>query len=144
MLNQVTAYLSHAQITDVSHNDSDISLQLGAHKLWVSTPWRIEKERTILMGNDNLLEYLSHDDYKDDYEEALDFIKENLIGSTIVEVAYSDFSELILKLSNGHNFRSFQSYGDDAENFQLYIEKKRLLVYLDRVDVENLHKFYED
>lgn len=141
MLEQVTALLSHAQISDVTHNDSDISLQLGEQKLWISTPWRIEKERTILIGNDNLLEYLSHEDYKDDYDEALDFIKESLKGSTIVEIAYSDFSELILKLSNGHIFRSFQSYGDDAENFQLYVEKKRFLVYPDKVDVENLHKF---
>lgn len=143
MLDQVTGYLSNARITDVSHIDSDITFQLGENKLWVATSWRLEKECKIVVGSDNLVEYLSHEDYRDDYDSAINFIKDGLCDSTLVEVSYSDWNELIVKLSSGYSFRSFQAYGDDAENFQLYIQKKRYLVYPNKVDIEDLHQFYK-
>ena len=142
MLNQVTNYLSKALITNVSHLEADITLELGENKLWVASSWRLEKEGIIVIGNELLVEMLSHVDLKEDYHSFLGFIKNHLNNSTIVNVTYSDFNELILKLSNGFTFRTFQAYGDSAENFQLYIPKKRFLVYTNRVELENLHQFY--
>lgn len=146
MLNQVTDYLSNALITDVSHIESDITLKLGKIKLWVHTPWRLEKQGRIVIGNDNLVELLYHEDYKYDYETSLAFIKDSLKDAIIVEVKYSDFNELILKFSNGYTFRSFQTNGDDdddADNFQLYLSKQRFLVYPKKVELEDLGPFYK-
>ena len=142
MLNQVTEHLQGSQITDVSHIKSDITLAIGDVRLWVDTPWRIEREGVIWLGNDNLVEWLSHEDYRDDYEEAVGLIREQLTEATIAEVRYTDFNEPILQLDNGCVLRSFQTYGDDAENFQLYVGKRRYLVYPDRVDLENLPDLY--
>ncbi len=141
MLKQVTDYLLKKQITHVSHIDTDITIKLGENRLWVTTSWRLEKEATIVIGNDNLVELLYHEDYKEEYQSSLDFIKNCLCNTTIVEVKYSDWNELILKLSNGYTFRTFQSYGDDAENFQLYIPQQRFLVYTNKVDLEDLGQF---
>ena len=146
MLNQVTDYLSKARITDVSHIKSDISLVLGEIKLWVHTPWRLEREGRIVIGNDNLVELLYHEDYKYDYELSVAFIKDCLNGAIIEDVKYSDFNELILKISNGFTFRSFQTNGDDeddVDNFQLYLSKQRYLVYPKKVELEDLGQFYK-
>ena len=146
MLNQVTNYLSNSLITDIRHIDSDISLVLEKIKLWVHTPWRLEKDKRIVIGNDNLVELLYHEDYKFDYEEAKVFIKDCINHATIVEVNYSEFNELVLELSNGFTFRSFQTNGakeDDVENFQLYLSKQRFLVYPAKVELEDLGPFYK-
>ena len=145
-MNEVSQYLLNARITDVSHIKSDIALVLGEHRLWLDTAWRIEKEGRIVIGNDNLVELLSHEDYKFDYEDAVVIIKECLKDSVITELRYSDFNELILRLSNGHTFRSFQTFGDDedeVENFQLTIAKQRYLVYPKKVELQDLGKFYK-
>ncbi|KAA3624004.1 MAG: hypothetical protein DWQ02_23765 [Bacteroidetes bacterium] len=145
MLDQVTGYLSNVLITDVSHIDSDITLKLGEIKLWVHTSWRLEKEGRIVIGNDNLVELLYHEDYKFDYDASKVFIKDCLKGATIIDVKYSDFNELILLISNGFTFRSFQTNGDeedDADNFQLYLSKQRFLVYPTKVELEDLGQFY--
>ncbi|MEL6257023.1 MAG: hypothetical protein AAFR87_33825 [Bacteroidota bacterium] len=143
MLEQVTTYISNSQITDVSHINSDITIELGEIKVWISSSWRLESEGTIRIGNDNLVESLSHEDYKEDYNESVAFVKECLYNSTIIEVKYSDFQELTLTLSSGFTFRSFQAYGNDAENFQLYTTKQRYLVYPDKVELEDLGPFYK-
>ncbi len=148
MLNQVTDYLSNSIVSDVSHTDSDISIILGEIKLWVTTPWRIEKEGRIVIGNDNLVDLLYHEDYKYDYDTSLAFIKDCLWDATIVDVGYSNFNELTLTFSNGYTFRPFQTNGqeeDDADNFQLYIpNRKRFLVCPNKVELEDLHQFYKD
>ena len=145
MLNQVTDYLTNALVTDVSHIQSDISIKLGEIKIWVHTPWRLEKEGRIVIGNDNLVELLEHEDYKYDYETSVAFIKDGLKDAVIVEVNYSNFNELNLKFSNGYTFRSFQTYGeedDDFDNFQLYLSKQRYLVYPEKVELEDLGQFH--
>ena len=76
-------------------------------------------------------------------DSSLVLIKDCLCNTTIINVNYSDWNELILELSSGYIFRSFQSYGEDAENFQLCIQKKRFLVYPNKVELENLHQFYK-
>lgn len=146
MLDQVTGYLADSRITDVSHIKSDIALVLGENRLWIDTPWRLERNGRIVIGNDNLVELLYHEDYKFDYESSVAFIKDCLKGAVIVEVNYSDFNELILQLSNGYRFRSFQTFGDDedeVENFQLTISKKRYLVYPKKIEIEDLGGFYK-
>lgn len=146
MLDQVTNYLSNAVITEVSHIESDITLKLGDLKLWVQTAWRLEKDGRIVVGNDNLVELLYHDDYEYDYGVTKDLIKDSIINATIIDVSYTDFNELILSLSNGFKFRSFLSNGDednDADTFQLYKEKQRFIVCSKKVELENLHQFYK-
>ena len=146
MLNQVTKYLSNSLVTDVSHIDSDISIKLGEIKLWVTTPWRLEKEGRIVIGNDNLVELLYHEDYKYDYDTSVTFIKNSLKHTVIVDVNYTDYNELILNFNNGYTFRSFQTNGneeDDADNFQLYLSKQRYLVMPNKVELEDLGPFYK-
>ena len=147
MLDQVTNFLLNAVITDVTHTESHITLQLGENKLWVHTAWRLEREGRIVVGNDNLVELLYHEDYKYDCDLMKAFIKDCLKDATIVDVKYTEFNELILTTSNSFTFRSFQTNGDDeddADNFQLYIPKKRYLVYPTKVELEDLHQFYKD
>ena len=146
MLEQVTGHLSNTLITDVTHIKSDITLKLGEIKLWVHTAWRLEKEGRIVVGNDNLVELLYHPDYEYDYELMVAFIKDCIKGVTIEEVKYTEFNELILTISDGFTFRSFQTNGDDeddADNFQLYIAKQRYLVYPKKVELEELGQFYK-
>ena len=141
MLDQVTDLLSNTVITDVSHIRSDIGLQLGENRLWVDSPWRIETEGRIVIGNDNLIELLEHEDYKFDHAEAVAFIKAKLKGTKVINVSYSNFNELTLELSNGCTFRSFQTFGteeNDVENFQLTLAEKRYLVYPNKVELLDL------
>lgn len=135
MLSQVKALLYDREVTLVKHIDSDITIGFGENRLWVATPWRLEKEGVIVIGSGNLVDRLSHEDYRDDYDECLKVIASYVSGKS-VEVEFTDFNELIIQFSSGYTFHSFQDYGDDAENFQLYVHDHRYLVYPDHVEKE--------
>ena len=146
MLNEVTGYLSKALITNVTHIDSDISLALGAYKLWITCSWRLEKDNGILVGNDNLVELRLHEDYKDDYDDTVQSIKDRLIGTVITKVYYSQWNELTLNFSSGHVLRTFLTNGqeeDDADCFQFYLTKQRYIVMPQGVELEDLGPFYK-
>lgn len=145
-LNQVTEYITNSLVTDIYHIDSDISIILGEIKLWVSTPWRLEKENRIVIGSENLVELLYHEDYKYDYDTSVTFIMDCLKHTIIVDVNYTDYNELIISFNNGYTFRSFQTHGNeeaDADNFQLYLSKQRYLVMPNKVELEDLGPFYK-
>lgn len=146
MLSQITDYLTKGTITQVRHIDSDITIVMDEIKLWVTTPWRLENEGRVVMGNDNLVELLVHEDYKDDYQDCVTFISKSLNGTSITKVSYTPYNELILKFSNGITFRSFQTNGseeDDADSFQLYIPKKRYIATPGGIELEDLGPFYK-
>ena len=66
MIDQIISYIDNSTITEVRHIDSDIMLVMDKIKLWVTTPWRLESNDRVVMGNDNLVELLEHEDYKFD------------------------------------------------------------------------------
>lgn len=135
MLDKIHEQLNGRKVEAVKHIDSDITLVFEDCRLWVSTPWRLEKDGEVIVGSGNLVEALSHEDYQADYEDYLELAQSHILDATI-SLQFSDYCELIIPLSTGYTFRTFQDYGDDAENFQFYTDRGRYLVYPNKVDFE--------
>ena len=141
-LSQIKNDLLNNKILDVSSHDADIVIQFLNIKLWINSMWRLEFDNEILIGSDKFYEYLSHPDYKDDYSEAILYLKKKLKDSLITDVDFTNFNEINLKLNNGFLLKTFQAYGIEAENFQLIKSEKRLLAYQNKVEEEDHHKFH--
>lgn len=135
MLSTIKGLLSGQKVSSVRHIESDITIVLGDVRLWVDSPWRLEREGAVVVGSGNLVETLSHEDYKADYDDWITVVERHASGS-ISDVEFSELNEITFRLSSGHTLRTFQDYGDDAENFQLYVPGKRYLVYPHGVEVE--------
>lgn len=136
MLDEIKKLLNGSEVVSVKHLEADITIVFEGMRLWVDSSWRIENRDEIILGSGNLLEYLSHEDYRDNYEEAVEQIR-GLISGRISEVEFVLYNDLVLKFESGYVFRTFQDYGNDAENFQLYQTNRRLLVTPQGVEIEN-------
>jgi len=135
MKNEVLALFRGACVESISLESYGIVIQLTTARLWVDSPWRLEREGSIFLGSGNLEEFLSHEDYASDYEDAEQEIRETLSG-IISDALFHDYNEICLHFENGTLFRTFQNYGPDAENFQLTTSEGRFLVNPDGIEFE--------